>query len=132
MAFYNRLLAQMVARYVDPGTGIVQPLSVYEVGGAGKVNLTVASGGNTQIVAAPTAPKLWRLHRFSSPDVVGGAAAVSLLDPNGSFLSVLTSQSPTDNLEGELVGTSLSVFNGLAGNARVTLTLDLVANTSIS
>jgi hypothetical protein len=129
--FYNRLVAQMVAKFVDPGSGITQPLSIYEVGGSGPASLTLASGTETQIVAAPVGTVLWRLHRFVCPDVPGTTGFVALLN-GANFYSVLSSGLPSDDLDGQLIGTALSVFNGLPTNARVTLTLDQIGNTQVS
>jgi hypothetical protein len=124
MTFYDRLLAQAVQRYVD-GSGVLHPLDVVELGGSTPINLTVASAGNVQIIAAPTAGSVWRLHRFVCYDIIGSAGGIALL--NGStFMSALSGTAFVDNLEGQLCGTALSVFNSTSASMRVTLTADQI------
>lgn len=128
MAFYNAAGPRTNADSLGE-----HPLDIASVGGVFSTNLSVVTGGGPTILAAPVAGTLYRLHRFVSLDVVGGAASTAVTLLNGStFLSVLLPQRPVDKLEGQLWATSLSVFNGTAGTVRVTLTWDLVGNIVVS
>ncbi len=126
MAFYDRLIAQAVQKYIDI-QGNVEPLDVVPYGGAFSVTATVVNGGSVQLLPAPSAGFTYRLHSFAvfpiGPALLGTATIL---------FSCLTATVPSQQLGGQLTRGAVVYTNEGAGTAQAYLTYDFVLTPTIN
>lgn len=126
MPFYNRGQPVAVVPYLAPNQLPSEPLGVDLVGGTFSINVSVPSAGNVAILGAPAiAGTANRLHRLACADIVGNTGAAILLS-GSTFLGVLMTSHPTDNLDGQVWTSSATLFNSSTVTLRVTLFYDVI------
>jgi hypothetical protein len=129
MAFYNRLMAQPVQKFIDL-LGKVEPLDVVNYGGASAVTATVpANSGSVVLLGATSAGFAYRMHMFTA---IAPAGAILLYNAAGpTYYAALSAQVPSLYLGGQLTALAVSAFNSTAAALQVTLTYDLIITPSI-
>lgn len=133
MGFYNRLLVQPVAKFVDL-LGKVEPLDVVSYGGALKVTATKAAAGTVAVLPTPATGFAYRLHR-GAYSLGTGATAMELLGHTAGFIYSVYETSggfaDPDNFNGQIVTEALDVLF-VAGGGTFYLTYDVITTPSIT
>lgn len=136
MSFYNRAAALLVRPFTNQ-LGSVEPLDVVPYGGLQRASASVASNTSVQVLAAPPAGKVYRLHRYGIGAGEGLAAFSAILmaigDSNGDidadlqvFAAAQTIIGAGKGLEGTLSGAAVTLFQLSGGTATMWLTYDVV------
>jgi hypothetical protein len=119
--------AQQTVQVIAP---VGNPLSVANRGGAQSVTITAPASAAANILPAPPAGFVYRLHRLITPDagpLIIAQGSTSSLGPN--FISTIgngPNNRPMDDCNGLIVPTNIGCLNGSAATTRVTCWYDLV------
>jgi hypothetical protein len=131
VAFYNRLLAQPVQKFIDL-LGKVEPIDVVSYGGLQAAAGGIFTGSNTVLLPAPSAGFAYRLHSWGmalSALAANGAAAIN----DGAQQVDATGHTSTNGLAGfgrplfgHLSESAVSVSNFTGVTATFLVRYDLV------
>lgn len=102
----------------------------YSVGGNNQWNGSLSSGASTVLTTAPPAGSVMRMHRFVADFGANTPATGGLYLADATETSIYGSINPrgvySDDLQGQLVTTAVSVFNHTAVTAKFTLHADVI------